>query len=411
MTNTPRIRFKGFTDDWEQRKFSDGVSEVGDGLHGTPTYSDDGDVYFVNGNNLVDGNIVINSETKTVDDSQRSVADKSLDDTTILMSINGTIGNLAYYSGEKLMLGKSAAYIKVSEFDKKFVYAYLQAPSVKAYFMDSLTGTTIKNLGLKAIREMKIIVPQDIEEQNKIGEYFSNLDNLITLHQRKYDNLVKTKKSMLQKMFPRDGATVPEIRFEGFTDVWEQRKLGEVLEIVNNKNGDFYGKEDVLSVSDEYGCINQIRFQGRSFAGEDISNYKIVETGYIVYTRSPLKSKPYGIIKVVGDETGIVSPLYIVNKAKPGNDSEFIYRVFDSPEKTNTYLSPLVRKGAKNTMNISNDEWLSGEIIVAPSFDEQQKIGEYFKQLDNLITLYQRKYDTLQSIKKYMLQNMFPKED
>ena len=183
---------------WEQRKFSDGVSEVGDGLHGTPTYSDDGDVYFVNGNNLVDGNIVINSETKTVDESQRSVADKSLDDNTILMSINGTIGNLAYYSGEKLMLGKSAAYIKVSEFDKKFVYAYLQAPSVKAYFMDSLTGTTIKNLGLKAIREMSIIVPQNIEEQNKIGDYFSNIDNLITLHQRKLETI---KNHLLQKMF------------------------------------------------------------------------------------------------------------------------------------------------------------------------------------------------------------------
>ena len=203
----------------------------------------------------------------------------------------------------------------------------------------------------------------------------------------------------------------PNIRFKGFTDAWEQRKLSEVLEIVNSKNGDSYGKEDVLSVSDEYGCINQIRFQGRSFAGEDISNYKIVETGDIVYTRSPLKSKPYGIIKVVGTETGIVSPLYIVNKAKPGNDSEFIYRVFDSPEKTNTYLSPLVRKGAKNTMNISNDEWLSGEIIVAPSFDEQQKIGEYFKQLDNLITLHQRKCDETKSLKKYMLQKMFPKND
>ena len=140
-------------------------------------------------------------ETKTVDDSQRSVTDKSLDDTTILMSINGTIGNLAYYSGEKLMLGKSAAYIKVSEFDKKFVYAYLQAPSVQAYFMDSLTGTTIKNLGLKAIREMKIIVPQDIEEQNKIGEFFYNLDKLITFHQCKLDKLKRLKEALLRAMF------------------------------------------------------------------------------------------------------------------------------------------------------------------------------------------------------------------
>ena len=136
----PAIRFKNYSDDWEQRKFSEGVSEIGDGLHGTPIYCEDGNVYFINGNNLVDGKIVISAETKKVNESQQSIADKSLDDTTILMSINGTIGNLAYYSGERLMLGKSAAYIKVSEFDKRFVYAYLQAPSVQGYFMDSLTG-------------------------------------------------------------------------------------------------------------------------------------------------------------------------------------------------------------------------------------------------------------------------------
>ena len=200
----------------------------------------------------------------------------------------------------------------------------------------------------------------------------------------------------------------PKIRFKGFTKDWEQRKLSDVLDIVTKRNGEKYGKEEVLSVSDEYGCINQIKFQGRSFAGEDISNYKIVDTGDIIYTRSPLKSKPYGIIKVVGDEIGIVSPLYIVNKVKEGNNSQFIYRVFDSPEKTNKYLSPLVRKGAKNTMNISNDEWLSGKIDVAPSYEEQYQIGLYFAHLDNLITLHQRKCEQTKNLKKYMLQKMFP---
>ena len=200
----------------------------------------------------------------------------------------------------------------------------------------------------------------------------------------------------------------PKIRFKGFTKDWEQRKLSDVLDIVTKRNGEKYGKEEVLSVSDEYGCINQIKFQGRSFAGEDISNYKIVDTGDIIYTRSPLKSKPYGIIKVVGDEIGIVSPLYIVNKVKEGNNSQFIYRVFDSPEKTNKYLSPLVRKGAKNTMNISNDEWLSGKIDVAPSYEEQYQIGLYFDHLDNLITLHQRKCEQTKNLKKYMLQKMFP---
>ena len=200
----------------------------------------------------------------------------------------------------------------------------------------------------------------------------------------------------------------PKIRFKGFTKDWEQRKLSHVLDIVTKRNGEKYGKEEVLSVSDEYGCINQIKFQGRSFAGEDISNYKIVDTGDIIYTRSPLKSKPYGIIKVVGDEIGIVSPLYIVNKVKEGNNSQFIYRVFDSPEKTNKYLSPLVRKGAKNTMNISNDEWLSGKIDVAPSYEEQYQIGLYFDHLDHLITLHQRKCEQTKNLKKYMLQKMFP---
>ena len=200
----------------------------------------------------------------------------------------------------------------------------------------------------------------------------------------------------------------PKIRFKGFTKDWEQRKLSDVLDIVTKRNGEKYGKEEVLSVSDEYGCINQIKFQGRSFAGEDISNYKIVDTGDIIYTRSPLKSKPYGIIKVVGDEIGIVSPLYIVNKVKEGNNSQFIYRVFDSPEKTNKYLSPLVRKGAKNTMNISNDEWLSGKIDVAPSYEEQYQIGLYFDHLDHLITLHQRKCEQTKNLKKHMLQKMFP---
>ena len=200
-TSVPEIRFESFTEDWEQRKFSEGVSEIGDGLHGTPIYCEDGNVYFINGNNLVDGKIVISAETKKVNESQQSTADKSLDETTILMSINGTIGNLAYYSGERLMLGKSAAYIKISEFDKRFVYAYLQAPSVQGYFMDSLTGTTIKNLGLKAIREMIIFIPQDVDEQKRIGKFLYHLDNLITLHQRKCDELRKIKKFMLQNMF------------------------------------------------------------------------------------------------------------------------------------------------------------------------------------------------------------------
>ncbi|MPQ28912.1 restriction endonuclease subunit S [Brochothrix thermosphacta] len=199
----PELRFSGFTNEWEERKLSDGTNKIGDGLHGTPKYSEDGEVYFVNGNNLVNGQIVIMPETKRVTSNEQSKDDKALNESTILMSINGTIGNLAWYRGENLMLGKSAAYIEVSDFDKKFIYAYLQTRPVKDYYLNSLTGTTIKNLGLKAIRNTNICTPT-IDEQAKIGSFFKKLDDTIALHQRKLELLKEQKKGFLQKMFPKN---------------------------------------------------------------------------------------------------------------------------------------------------------------------------------------------------------------
>lgn len=202
----------------------------------------------------------------------------------------------------------------------------------------------------------------------------------------------------------------PHLRFKEFTEPWESKKLGEVLEIATRINTDNeFDKNSVLSVSDEFGIINQIEFQGRSFAADDVSNYKKVYSGDIIYTRSPLSAKPFGIIKKVDKEEGILSPLYIVNTPKDNNDSNFIYYRFDSPERTNNYLLPLVRKGAKNTMNISNEEWLSGNIVVAPSGKEQQKIGNFFLKIDEIIVLHEKKLDKLKKIKIAYLNEMFPK--
>ncbi|WP_259748862.1 restriction endonuclease subunit S [Lactococcus lactis] len=199
-TKVPELRFAGFADDWEERKLSEGTSKIGDGLHGTPNYSDNGDVFFINGNNLVNGKIVITKETKLVTESNQSKDDKLLNTDTILMSINGTIGNLAWYNNERVMLGKSAAYLTVSNFDKKFIFSYLQTSTIKNYFLNNLTGTTIKNLGLKTIRDTTLFVPT-LEEQQQIGEFFWTLEETIALHQRKLDLLKEQKKGFLQKMF------------------------------------------------------------------------------------------------------------------------------------------------------------------------------------------------------------------
>lgn len=200
----------------------------------------------------------------------------------------------------------------------------------------------------------------------------------------------------------------PKIRFKGYTDAWEQRKLEDYLEVSREKNRDnTYDKEDVLSVSGDFGIVNQIEFQGRSFAGASVENYGVVETGDVVYTKSPLKANPYGIIKANLGNAGIVSTLYAVYKPRENVNPHFVQIYFEQDSRMNNYMHPLVNKGAKNDMKVSAENALKGNVVF-PSVDEQRKIVEQFKALDNLIALYQRKCDRLNAVKKYMLQKMFP---
>ena len=399
----PAIRFDGFTDDWEQHTLCDEferVNERNDGSFGINHWISVAKMYFQDPSKVTSNNL----DTRTYVMRTGDIAFEGHPNTEFQFGrfVANDIGDGIISELFPIYRHRTGYY------NSYWKYAIQIEQIMRPIYAKAITssGASSNKLNEEHFLREKIRVPS-YDEQVKIGDFLKRIDNNIALHQHKYDMLMSIKKSCLEKMFPKAGSTVPEFRFTGFKNAWEQRKLSDVLEIVANKNGDTYSKENVLSVSDEYGCVNQIKLQGRSFAGEDISNYKIVESGNIIYTRSPLRSKPYGIIKVVGEETGIVSPLYIVNKPKTGYDSQFLYRVFDSPEKTNNYLSPLVRKGAKNTMNISNDEWLSGEICIAPSFEEQKIIGEYFRNLDNLITLHQRKCEKLKAVKKSLLQKMF----
>ena len=214
--------------DWEQRKLGEVCSEIGDGLHSAPEYDDNGKFYFINGNNLINGHIVINSkETKRVSEKTFEKNNKQLDDNTVLLSINGTIGNLAYYQGEPVMLGKSAAYLKANKIDKTFLYSLLQTTAVMNNFMLSLTGTTIKNLGLDAIKNTKISIPE-LHEQKKIGLYFSQLDNLITLHHRKQIYVLNTRiyaKTTL--IITKEKKKMPELEKVIEDKLIEQLVLGE----------------------------------------------------------------------------------------------------------------------------------------------------------------------------------------
>lgn len=185
----------------------------------------------------------------------------------------------------------------------------------------------------------------------------------------------------------------PKIRFKGYTNDWEQRKLIDYLEVSSENNKDNrFTKDNVLSVSGEYGIVNQIEFQGRSFAGASVSNYGVVENGDVVYTKSPLKSNPYGIIKTNKGSPGIVSTLYAVYKPKEITDSTFVQIYFELDSRMNSYMHPLVNKGAKNDMKVSAENALKG-MVSFPKKDEQERISLYFSTLDHLITLHQWKFD------------------
>ena len=290
--------------------------------------------------------------------------------------------------------------------DSSFLYRLVQSQRFDGVANQS-TGTKMPRADWKLVSKTKFAMPHSVDEQAAIGAYFEHLDTLITLHQRKYEKLVNIKKSMLDKMFPKNGASVPEIRFKGFTDLWEQRKLEEYLEVSGQKNFEgIYTKEDVLSVSGDFGIVNQIEFQGRSFAGASVANYGVVETGDIVYTKSPLKSNPYGIIKANKGKNGIVSTLYAVYKPKQSANPEFVQNYFEQDARMNNYMHPLVNKGAKNDMKVSAENALKGQIVF-PDIKEQRTISEFFRNLDTLITLHQRKLEKLQNIKKSCLEKMF----
>lgn len=405
----PALRFKGFTDPWEQRRLGELV-EIGDIDHRMPETVADGIPYlmtgdFVGTNELnFDGTKMI-SEEDYCQLSQKIKPEKG----DILFARYASVGAARYVDfTRKFLISYSCAIIKKSKkINSKYLYHFITSGKVQQQIKLEINTGSQANIGIDSMKNHIVVSMPPLEEQTKIADALSNLDHLITLHQRKYEKLVNIKKSMLDKMFPKNGASVPEIRFKGFTDLWEQRKLEEYLEVSGQKNFEgIYTKEDVLSVSGDFGIVNQIEFQGRSFAGASVANYGVVETGDIVYTKSPLKSNPYGIIKANKGKNGIVSTLYAVYKPKQSANPEFVQNYFEQDARMNNYMHPLVNKGAKNDMKVSAENALKGQIVF-PDIKEQRTISEFFRNLDTLITLHQRKLEKLQNIKKSCLEKMF----
>lgn len=404
----PALRFKGFTDPWEQRKlaeianFSKGVGYSKNDLceEGTPIILY-GRLYTKYETSIFDVDTFVKEKAGSVYSKGGEVIVPASGETAEDISIASVVVKPGILLG-----GDLNVVSPTTEYDSAFLALTISSGAAHEYLSSLAQGKSVVHLHNTDIQSVSAKFPTK-REQEKIHLLFGKIDTLITLHQRKYEKLVNIKKSMLDKMFPQNGVSVPEIRFKGFTDPWEQRKLEEYLEVSGQKNFEgIYTKEDVLSVSGDFGIVNQIEFQGRSFAGASVANYGVVETGDIVYTKSPLKSNPYGIIKANKGKNGIVSTLYAVYKPKQSANPEFVQIYFEQDARMNNYMHPLVNKGAKNDMKVSAENALKGQIVF-PDIKEQRTISEFFHNLDTLITLHQRKLEKLQNIKKSCLEKMF----
>lgn len=424
MGNTPNIRFKGFTDDWEQRKLGDVLvslqnntlsradlsneSGVAKNVHYGDVLIKFGEVLDVGKEQLpmiTDERVLSKYKASFLQNGDVIVADTAEDSTV------GKCSEIAGLNGDIVLSGlHTIPYRPVEKFATGYLGYYLNSGAYHNQLIPLMQGIKVTSVSKSAMQDTDIVYPKSVKEQAMIGNCFQSLDHLITLHQRKCDETKKLKKFMLQKMFPKKDEKKPEIRFAGFTDDWEQRKLEDYLTVSAEKNtGNIYGRSDVLSVSGDYGIVNQIEFQGRSFAGASVSNYGVVQTGDVVYTKSPLNSNPYGIIKTNKGKPGIVSTLYAVYHPKENAFSDFIQVYFEQHARMNNYMHPLVNKGAKNDMKVSAENALKGPVCF-PSRIEQESISAFFSVLDNLITLHQRKCDEIKEIKKFMLKNMFPQK-
>lgn len=401
-SNLPEIRFKGFEGAWVEEILGS-IASMYSG--GTPTAGEDS---YYGGNIPFIRSAEINSYKTALTISNEGLntsSAKMVNEGDILYALYGATSGEVGISKINGAINQAILAIKPDpEYDPFFLEKWLRQK--KSWIISTFLQGGQGNLSGAIIRNLTLNRPE-IHEQTKIGNYFKELDRLIGLHQRKHDKLITLKKAMLQKMFPQDGATTPEIRLKGFSGNWSKKKLSHFVEVSTEKNFEgVFSKSDVLSVSGDVGVVNQIEFQGRSFAGKSVANYGVVRQGWIVYTKSPLKASPFGIIKTNQQFDGIVSTLYAVYTPKDLTDAVFVQYYFELGSRLSSYLRPLVNKGAKNDMKVSDENVLLGPVVF-PRKEEQQKIAAYFINLDNLISKHASQLQKLKQIKSGCLEKMF----
>ena len=405
----PALRFKGFTDPWEQRKLGD-ISEIKTGPFGSTLHADDyvsDGIPIITTEHFKTGSLPIDKcglpQVSENDFSRLSAYILNAGD--IVFSRVGSVDINALitpFQSTWLFSGRVLRVRPQNKNSSQFLHTLLETEDVKNDIRTRAVGQTMPSINTEILKTTPLRLPESTLEQEQLGKYFLNLDTLITLHQRKYEKLVNIKKSMLDKMFPKNGASVPEIRFKGFTDLWEQRKFSDITFPAGEKNRDNLPLES-YSITNEHGFIPQDeKFEnGGTMREADKRMYYIVSPNSFAYNPARINVGSIGYQNTGKDV--IVSSLYEVFKTSDDVDDRLLWHWFKSPD-FQKLIFQLQEGGVR--LYFYYDKLCMGTVSL-PSLEEQRKIGQLFDSLDTLITLHQRKLEKLQNIKKSCLEKMF----
>lgn len=397
----PNLRFRGFTDDWEQRKLSDcatyrrgsfpqpyGKKEWYDGEQAMP---------FVQVADVSDNMKLVDSTKQKISKLAQPMS-VFIPKNSVVVTLQGTIGRVAITQYDAFLDRTVLFFDNYKNKTNKKFWSYI----IKNKFIEEAKhapGGTIKTITKEALSDFDLNIP-NYEEQNKLGSLFEKIDDLITLHQRKYEQLLKYKNAMINNMFPKDGEKVPKIRFKGFTDNWEQRKLSELI-IEFKETVDAECTLPILTSSKTEGVVLQEEHFGR-VQNHDITGYNILPRNYCTYrNRSDGVDFTFNINKCC--DKGIISKFYPVFY---GNNSDifFITMVLNYSDEVIHEIAYTCTGTGQKVLSFVDLQKMK---IQVPSYEEQKKISSYFEQQDNLIALHQRKLESLKNIKKSLLEKMF----
>ncbi|MDI5899447.1 restriction endonuclease subunit S [Flavobacterium yafengii] len=406
-TFVPQLRFSGFDGEWDEVKLGKLAERIGDGLHGTPKYSDDSDINFINGNNLTNGKIEITEKTKKVDYAIFTKNDKGLNENTILISLNGTIGNIAKYNNEKVMLGKSVGYFNFKE-NRNFYFHVFHTDKIQNFFISELTGSTIKNLSLKTLRETVFPFPP-LPEQQKIASFLSAVDEKIQQLSRKKELLEQYKKGVMQQLFSG------KLRFkdengEDYPD-WEEKKLGEIAN-VSKLAGYEFTKHIVYEDKGEIIALRGLNIKKNKL---DLNDVKYIDNSEF----SKLSRSKLYIDDLMFTYVGTIGEVALINE----NDKyylapnvsrirvntqiitpNYILQYFNVSKFRNNEIEKFISSSSQPALSMENVRKFK---IQVPSLQEQQKIADFLSSIDSKLESVSEQLAQTQNFKKGLLQQMF----